>query len=159
MSPETLRVAKSENPLAVEAIAQVRRWVELAAREKSDGSGRRLAGLLGDPNGLAFAVGFIDGVIRPEDIRVAARNLSGLAPTVPRFLPWLLRFAPKAGVASRTLAALANHSHCQAGAEAVRLPPRGRCIKLETWPPTQATQKRQCKVEHQPLGRSGARRG
>ena len=55
---------------------------------------RRLAGVLKDPNGLDFTVGFVDGVIRPEDLNVAARNLKTLAPKVPSFLPWYMRKSP-----------------------------------------------------------------
>ncbi|RZI79898.1 MAG: 1-pyrroline-5-carboxylate dehydrogenase, partial [Microbacterium sp.] len=55
---------------------------------------RRLAGVLKDPDGLAFTVGFIDGVIRPEDATVAAGALSDLVRRVPpRFLPWHLQLA------------------------------------------------------------------
>jgi len=32
--------------------------------------------VLKDPSGLEFTVGFVDGVIRPEDIKVAARKLT-----------------------------------------------------------------------------------
>ncbi|GAB3270047.1 bifunctional proline dehydrogenase/L-glutamate gamma-semialdehyde dehydrogenase [Arthrobacter pigmenti] len=53
--------------------------------------------MLKDPNGLDFTVGFVDGVIRPEDARVAARNLSRVAPKVPAFLPWYMRSAVRVG--------------------------------------------------------------
>src|SRR5690606_14196295 len=35
--------------------------------------------------------GFVDRVVRPEDLRVAARNFERLSRRVPRFLPWYLR--------------------------------------------------------------------
>jgi RHH-type proline utilization regulon transcriptional repressor/proline dehydrogenase/delta 1-pyrroline-5-carboxylate dehydrogenase len=53
--------------------------------------------VLKDPRGLDFTVGFVDGVIRPEDRRVAARNLAALAPRVPAFLPLHLRAAVRLG--------------------------------------------------------------
>ncbi|NDA13404.1 MAG: 1-pyrroline-5-carboxylate dehydrogenase, partial [Actinobacteria bacterium] len=73
------------------SVALVEQWVAEASKLKENKSSQRLSGLLKDPNGLDFAVGFIDGVIRPEDIRVAATNLYRLRTLTPRFLPWPLR--------------------------------------------------------------------
>jgi RHH-type proline utilization regulon transcriptional repressor/proline dehydrogenase/delta 1-pyrroline-5-carboxylate dehydrogenase len=83
--------------LAHEAIALVRRWLTEAAKIPVDGSAAQLAGLLRDPKGLEFAVGFVDGVIRPEDVRVSAKALRELAPAAPRFLPAPLRAAVRLG--------------------------------------------------------------
>ncbi|WP_066061451.1 proline dehydrogenase family protein [Frankia sp. EI5c] len=83
--------------VADEAVALVHRWVGEAAAEPVDAAAARLAGLLRAPGGLAFTVGFVDGVIRPEDRRVAARNLARLAPSTPGFLPRYLRAAVRAG--------------------------------------------------------------
>ncbi|MDQ4491322.1 bifunctional proline dehydrogenase/L-glutamate gamma-semialdehyde dehydrogenase [Sinomonas sp. ASV486] len=83
--------------LADEAIAQVRRWLDAAAKLPVDPAAAQLAGVLKDPNGLAFTVGFVDGVVRPEDLSVAARNLKALAPKVPAFLPWPMRKAVALG--------------------------------------------------------------
>jgi RHH-type proline utilization regulon transcriptional repressor/proline dehydrogenase/delta 1-pyrroline-5-carboxylate dehydrogenase len=80
-----------------EAVALVRRWLDASALVQPNAAAARLAGVLSDPNGLAFTVGFIDGVIRPEDLRVAARNFRGLTSVIPRFLPWSLRAAIRAG--------------------------------------------------------------
>ena len=77
--------------LVESALELVQRWVLDASRLKENKSSQRLSGLLKDPNGLDFAVGFIDGVIRPEDIRVAATNLYQLRTLTPKFLPWPLR--------------------------------------------------------------------
>lgn len=85
--------------LADEAVALVVRWLEASTRVKQDASAARLAGVLSDPNGLAFTVGFIDGVVRPEDPSVAARNLRGLTTVIPRFLPWPMRTAIRIGAA------------------------------------------------------------
>lgn len=85
------------NSLADETIALVRRWLTEAAQFPVDVSAERLAGVLKDPNGLEFTVGFVDGVVRPEDIKVAARNLAILAPKVPAFLPWYMRGAVRLG--------------------------------------------------------------
>jgi RHH-type proline utilization regulon transcriptional repressor/proline dehydrogenase/delta 1-pyrroline-5-carboxylate dehydrogenase len=75
----------------------VRRWLDASAGIEPDKAASRLADVLDDPAGLPFTVGFIDGVIRPEDQRVAARNLAALAADVPRFLPLHLRLAVRAG--------------------------------------------------------------
>ncbi|WP_415857375.1 proline dehydrogenase family protein, partial [Sinomonas sp. G460-2] len=62
-----------------------------------DPAAAQLAGVLKDPNGLEFTVGFVDGVVRPEDLDVAARNLRDLAPKAPAFLPWALKQAVRLG--------------------------------------------------------------
>lgn len=93
-NPIALDVTIGEPPypdLADDAVALVRRWLAEAERLPVDGSAKQLAGVLADPDGLAFAVGFVDGVVRPEDTRVAARNLRRLAPMAPGFLPPALR--------------------------------------------------------------------
>ena len=83
--------------LSAEAIALVRHWLTEAAKVPVDASAEQLAGVLKDPNGLEFTVGFVDGVVRPEDLHVAARNLAALAPKVPAFLPWHMRSAVRLG--------------------------------------------------------------
>ncbi|WP_104110102.1 bifunctional proline dehydrogenase/L-glutamate gamma-semialdehyde dehydrogenase [Arthrobacter sp. N199823] len=85
------------NDLAQETVALVRHWLSEAATFPADVSAQRLAGVLKDPNGLDFTVGFVDGVVRPEDLSVAARNLAILAPKVPAFLPWYMRSAVRLG--------------------------------------------------------------
>lgn len=83
--------------LANDAVALVRRWLTEASKVPVDASAQQLAGVLKDPNGLEFTVGFVDGVVRPEDLNVAARNLAKLAPKVPAFLPWYMRSAVALG--------------------------------------------------------------
>ncbi|MGO2050131.1 MAG: hypothetical protein ACTH2E_06690, partial [Microbacterium sp.] len=73
--------------LADDAITLVKRWLDESREVPTDTAAKRLAGVLSDPNGLDFTVGFVDGVVRPEDLRVAARNLRELAPITPKFLP------------------------------------------------------------------------
>jgi RHH-type proline utilization regulon transcriptional repressor/proline dehydrogenase/delta 1-pyrroline-5-carboxylate dehydrogenase len=84
-------------PTAEETVALVRRWLAASADVKPDPSAQRLAGVLKDPRGLEFTLGFVDKVVRPEDIRVAAKNLEMLAHRIPRFLPWYLRSAIAVG--------------------------------------------------------------
>jgi RHH-type proline utilization regulon transcriptional repressor/proline dehydrogenase/delta 1-pyrroline-5-carboxylate dehydrogenase len=85
----------STNPadLADETVATVRRWLAESADVRPDPSAARLAGVLKDPRGLEFTIGFVDKVVRPEDLRVAGRNLERLSRQVPSFLPWYLRAA------------------------------------------------------------------
>ncbi|MGM7671568.1 proline dehydrogenase family protein [Microbacterium sp. A93] len=77
--------------LSDDAIALVQRWLVESREVPSDTAAKRLAGVLSDPNGLDFTVGFVDGVVRPEDLKVAALNLRGLVPLTPKFLPLALR--------------------------------------------------------------------
>jgi RHH-type proline utilization regulon transcriptional repressor/proline dehydrogenase/delta 1-pyrroline-5-carboxylate dehydrogenase len=83
----------SADELVEETVATVRRWLAESADAKPDASAARLAGVLKDPRGLDFTIGFVDRVVRPEDLRVAARNLEELSHHIPRFLPWYLRAA------------------------------------------------------------------
>ncbi len=79
--------------------SQVAAWLAAAAAKPVQPSAARLAGVLKDPDGLAFTVGFVDGVIRPEDARVAARTLRELVPVTPKFLPWYQKLALRSGAA------------------------------------------------------------
>jgi RHH-type proline utilization regulon transcriptional repressor/proline dehydrogenase/delta 1-pyrroline-5-carboxylate dehydrogenase len=81
--------------LADGAVETARRWA--AGSGAKDAGAERLAGLLQDPDGLAFAVGFVDGVVRPDDLQAAGRALDRLSRRVPQFLPWWQRAAIVAG--------------------------------------------------------------
>jgi RHH-type proline utilization regulon transcriptional repressor/proline dehydrogenase/delta 1-pyrroline-5-carboxylate dehydrogenase len=83
--------------LADRAVDLAQRWVSEAAAEPADPSAARLAGVLRDPQGLPFTVGFIDGVMRLESLAAAASQLHRIAPLVPDFLPWYLRGAVHLG--------------------------------------------------------------
>lgn len=97
-APQTVDVdVPQAKALATEAVALVRHWLTEASKVPVDASAQQLAGVLKDPNGLEFTVGFVDGVVRPEDLNVAARNLAALAPKVPAFLPWYMRSAVALG--------------------------------------------------------------
>ena len=87
----------SPDPLAEQAILTVRRWLAESAAVAPDRSAERLAGVLKDPKGLDFIIGFVDRVVRPEDLRVAGRNLERLSRSVPDFLPWYMRVAVQLG--------------------------------------------------------------
>ena len=94
--------ASPDQPTLAEVEALVRGWLQEAAGTPTAPAARRLADVLEDPAGLDFTVGFVDRVVRPEDVRVAAANLRNLARDAPRFLPWHLRTAVRlGGVVSR----------------------------------------------------------
>ncbi|QRZ60959.1 bifunctional proline dehydrogenase/L-glutamate gamma-semialdehyde dehydrogenase [Rothia sp. ZJ932] len=83
--------------MAQEAVSLVENWVKDAQNIPADASAQKLAGVLKDPNGLEFTVGFVDGVVRPEDKTVAGKNLARIAPLVPGFLPWYMKSAVNVG--------------------------------------------------------------
>ncbi len=83
--------------MAHEAGEIVKGWLEASREVPEDQAAAQLAGVLKDPHGLEFTVGFVDEVIRPEDDAAAGRNLGRLAPIVPKFLPPHLRAAVRAG--------------------------------------------------------------
>ena len=92
--------------LADDVDALVHRWIDAAATKPVHSSATRLASVLKDEGGLAFTVGFVDRVVRPEDKRIAARSFRELAASAPRFLPWHLRLALRLGAALSRLAPL-----------------------------------------------------
>ncbi|MDN6331941.1 MAG: hypothetical protein L0J58_05260, partial [Micrococcaceae bacterium] len=57
----------SPRDLADDAIALVRHWLTEGSKQPVDASARQLAGVLKDPQGLDFTVGFVDRVVRTED--------------------------------------------------------------------------------------------
>lgn len=85
--------------LADESVALVRQWLDRAAtlHRRPHASSRRLADLLKDPDGPAFALGFVDRVLRPEDMKVAANNLHELGVSPPAFLTGPLRILLQLG--------------------------------------------------------------
>src|SRR5690606_32820046 len=99
--PETMSTPASSadtavtdlSDLADDAVALVRRWLADSRDVPVDAAGQRLAGVLRDPNGLDFTVGFVDGVVRPDALHVAAEKLAQLVPLTPKFLPGVMRGA------------------------------------------------------------------
>ncbi len=79
--------------LAPDAIALVQRWLTESADYPVATAAELLAGVLRDPHGLDFTVGFVDGVVRPEDLGAAAKKLNELVPLTPKFLPAGMRAA------------------------------------------------------------------
>ncbi|MEO8094743.1 MAG: bifunctional proline dehydrogenase/L-glutamate gamma-semialdehyde dehydrogenase [Pseudolysinimonas sp.] len=90
-------------PTVDEVETLVKKWLAQSQLAKPDASAERLAGLLKDPRGLEFTLGFVDGVMRPEDLKVAGKKLEQLSRKIPRFLPWYLRVAIAIGGGFATL--------------------------------------------------------
>ena len=84
------------------AVAQAGEWLSQAAhlRTRSEReTAARIEGVVADPNGVAFAMGFVDRVIRSEDPSVAAGHLSSLVASqpLPAFLSSLDRLLLRTG--------------------------------------------------------------
>ena len=123
MDPDT----HGPDRLTEEAVARVVRWLEApgsSASRRDRTASRRLAGVVRDRPGTAFAMRFVDRVIRPEDPAVSARQLSSLVgeAELPAFLSSLDRLLVRAGawlgprlpwlvmpVARRRMRALVGH--------------------------------------------------
>ncbi|MGN7949849.1 bifunctional proline dehydrogenase/L-glutamate gamma-semialdehyde dehydrogenase [Microbacterium sp. 22215] len=84
-------------PRTEEVAALVQRWLAESETHPVEPAAQRLAEVLKDPNGLAFTVGFVDGVMRPEDLSVAGRTLAELSEITPSLLPGYLRAAIRTG--------------------------------------------------------------
>jgi RHH-type proline utilization regulon transcriptional repressor/proline dehydrogenase/delta 1-pyrroline-5-carboxylate dehydrogenase len=95
----------TELTLAERSVELVRTWIdpERASARRAEPSAERLAKLLKDPHGLEFTIGFVDRVVRPDDHRVAARNLRALALHTPSFLPATQRMLLKLGAVTAVL--------------------------------------------------------
>ena len=113
--------------LADEAVERVADWLETARRSaarQDRATARRLAGVVTDESATAFAMRFVDRVVRPEDPAVAAGQLASLvaeAP-LPAFLSPVDRMLLRAGawlgprlprlvmpIAQRRMRALVGH--------------------------------------------------
>lgn len=101
-TPNTPQTGAATRPqdLADATVQLVQRWLQEAAHFPTDPAAERLAGVLRDRTGLDFTVGFVDGVVRPEDLGVAATELRKVAKLTPQFLPAHLRGAIQLGAAT-----------------------------------------------------------
>ncbi|MFK4761928.1 proline dehydrogenase family protein [Microbacterium sp. ZW T5_45] len=92
-----MSVVDTALPRTEEVAALVQRWLAESETHPVEPAAQRLSEVLKDPNGLDFTVGFVDGVMRPEDLSVAGRTLAELSEITPTLLPGYLRAAIKAG--------------------------------------------------------------
>lgn len=89
-------------PLVDRAVALVDQWVvaaEEAETSKEAAVTERLAGVVGDEEGVRFAMSFVDRVVRPQDDRVAAEQLAALVAghSLPDFLSGFDKLLLQAG--------------------------------------------------------------
>ena len=84
--------------IAEQAVALVQQWLEESKREGARSPAeKRLAKILKDPNGLDWTLKFVDRVIRPSDIKVAAIELAKLSKGLPKSLSLLDRMTIRIG--------------------------------------------------------------
>ncbi len=83
--------------LASDSVELARNWAQRGAATGASDSAKLLADVLKDQSGLDFTIGFVDRVVRPEDLRVSAHSLSLLAKRTPSFLPWYMGVAVRIG--------------------------------------------------------------
>ena len=76
-----------DREIADKAVEQAKAWTEAARAYPNSRAALLLADALHHPEGLEYTVSFVDGVIRPEDPKVAADNLRDLAARNVEFLP------------------------------------------------------------------------
>ncbi|HEY2222731.1 proline dehydrogenase family protein, partial [Actinomycetospora sp.] len=91
-----------DTALVERAVARADRWSAASAATGHDAATRRLASLVHDPDGVEFALHFVDRVARPDDDGVAARELARLAgrgATLPGFASALDRVMLRTGAA------------------------------------------------------------
>ena len=95
--------ADTTTPRTEDVAALVQRWLVESETHPVEPAAQRLSEVLKDPNGLAFTVGFVDGVMRPEDLRVAGRKLAELSDITPALLPGYLTSASGSSPQSRSM--------------------------------------------------------
>lgn len=84
--------------LTEQSVEKVRSWLEYSKQESvPNAAAERLAAVLQDPNGLEFTVGFVDRVVRTEDIHAAAHALNELGAIAPATMSFLDRAQIQAG--------------------------------------------------------------
>ncbi len=121
-TPETVPGVVEQEHGTEDVIAVVRHWLVKSRAYPVKGSAALLAGLLREDGGLAFLTQFVDGVIRPEDTRVAARSFRSMAARNTSFLPayqrvllrmgsWASHVLPSlvVAVARRTVRLMVSH--------------------------------------------------
>jgi RHH-type proline utilization regulon transcriptional repressor/proline dehydrogenase/delta 1-pyrroline-5-carboxylate dehydrogenase len=87
--------------LTARSIDTVRRWLRVATTKTAakNPAAERLSAVLSDPNGLDFTVGFVDRVVRTDDVHAAADALAEVGKLAPETMSKLDRAQIKAGAA------------------------------------------------------------
>lgn len=83
-------------------VGQVHTWLDAAHARRQRPAAKLMARALATPGGLRYLTEVVDGVVRPEDLRVAARELVRASGTADQHLPGGMAFLTRAGgVAAR----------------------------------------------------------
>lgn len=90
--------------LGQRAVARARRWADESAAEPTPRTAKILSRILADEGGLEFTTRFVDDVVRPVDLDVAAAAFTRLAGGRTDFLPGPLAAAMGLGGLSSRLA-------------------------------------------------------
>ncbi|MCI4012864.1 bifunctional proline dehydrogenase/L-glutamate gamma-semialdehyde dehydrogenase [Brevibacterium sp. ZH18] len=87
--------------LTSRSIDTVRRWLRVATTKTAakNPAAERLSAVLSDPNGLDFTVGFVDRVVRTDDVHAAADALAEVGKLAPETMSALDRAQIKTGAA------------------------------------------------------------
>ncbi|WP_084129620.1 bifunctional proline dehydrogenase/L-glutamate gamma-semialdehyde dehydrogenase [Demequina sp. NBRC 110055] len=103
MTPDTMTTRASSTE-ADAAIAQVRTWLADSYGERGGAAARLMEDMLRREGGLGFLTALLDGLMRPEDARVAAAGLRAAVAIAPRDMPAGLRPALTLGGAASRIA-------------------------------------------------------
>lgn len=92
--------------LTSRSIDTVRKWLRVATSKTTakNPAAERLSAVLSDPNGLDFTVGFVDRVVRTDDVHAAADALAEVGKLAPETMSALDRAQIKAGAALAKIA-------------------------------------------------------
>lgn len=87
--------------LTTRSVDTVRKWLRVATNKTAakNPAAERLSAVLSDPNGLDFTVGFVDRVVRTDDVHAAADALNEVGKLAPATMSALDRAQIKAGAA------------------------------------------------------------
>ncbi|WP_208091481.1 bifunctional proline dehydrogenase/L-glutamate gamma-semialdehyde dehydrogenase [Brevibacterium pigmentatum] len=87
--------------LTAQSIDTVRRWLRVSTSMTTakNPAAERLSAVLSDDNGLDFTVGFVDRVVRTDDVHAAADALAEVGKLTPETMSYLDRAQIKAGAA------------------------------------------------------------
>ncbi|MDC4232589.1 bifunctional proline dehydrogenase/L-glutamate gamma-semialdehyde dehydrogenase [Actinomyces sp. B33] len=91
MSPQPHAPSTDFAAIVDRAVDTASRWAQASTAHPADPAATLLAQVLEDEAGLDYTVSFVDGVVRPEDLDVAARHLADIGGRNSKFLPWYLR--------------------------------------------------------------------
>lgn len=83
--------------IVTRAISKAQEWSDNARAYATPYASKLLSQVLDHPGGLDYTVNFVDGVIRPEDPKVVADNLSAISTKDASFLPPYLGLLAKGG--------------------------------------------------------------